>query len=146
MTPKHLALSLGLLIAGGGIFWAGVLTGERRGVNQAVRDIHGWLIPDSVHEYQMLEAGDIEAAKSMCGQRIWTGVEQQDREFPGNEMSVLFREAMPEARRIILVVSNSDWQRLLYGATNHQGRANGRQPFGSETNRTSEAAASRGSP
>jgi len=146
MNPKRIVLSLRLLITGGAIFWAGVLTGERRGISKAVRGVNGWLVPDSVHEYQALEAGDIEAAKLICGQRIWSVVQQQHREFPHNEMSVMFQRAMPEAHRIILVVSNSDWQRLLYGATNQQGEANARQSFRSEINRTSSAAGSRRSP
>ena len=131
-----MTVAVGVVLLAGAVFWVGALLGERRGASQAVRSLNAWLVPDSVHEYQALEAGDIEAAKSICGQRIWAIAEQQGREFSRSEMPAMYQRAMPEARRIILVVSNADLQSLLYNATNWRGGPTEGHPSSPQTNRS----------
>ena len=89
------------------------------------------VIPECVQEYDGLAHGETNKVKRMCGQRLWSFLYSYDREFADGTPPAWFPKWLPEARRIVGVVSNEDWTATM--VTNAQEEALLKQMFG--TNR-----------
>jgi hypothetical protein len=168
MRAKHIALIGGAVVALSVSFFGGMRIGKSREGARVASGNAAYIIPESVREYQAIESGDTDMAKMICGWRLRDYTGMLERNPIRGDVPHELKQALPEAERIIaevysneykvLVVSETNQQSrsvwsnafrsILPGitATNPQGGANGRQPFSSETNRASAAAASRRSP
>ena len=105
------------------ILWAvigltiGIALGEFHGRRSAGHTLTEgtlyWVIPESVNEFDALAHGETNTAKTICGQRVWSFLDLYDRSFAGGTAPAGFIKSLPEARRIVGVISNEDRRAMI---------------------------------
>ena len=91
----------------------GSLLGWKMGVRNTVKNAVYSVIGESVGEYHALAAGETNRARTICSQRIWTYLDLYEREFRGNKEPLWFTRKLPEAQRIVGVISNEDRHNMV---------------------------------
>lgn len=135
MNPETKRLLLSPLIWAVIALTVGVTIGELHGRKVArysyAQSVVYRTIPECVEEYDVLARGETNTVKRNCGQRLWSFVNSYDMEFAGGTPPEWFPKWMPEARRIIGIISNEDRTGLM--VTNAQEAALLRQMYGTNT-------------
>jgi hypothetical protein len=99
-----IALAVGAII--------GELHGRRMGKYTYAQNLVYEVIPECVQEYDGLAHGETNKVARMCGERLWSFLYSYDKEFAGGTLPKWFPKWLPEARRIVSVVSNEDRQAM----------------------------------
>jgi hypothetical protein len=106
----------------------GELHGRRAVEHLSAQNTAYLVIPECVREYDALAHGETNRAKRMCGQWLWPFLDFYEKQLADVDPPTWFPRWLPEARRIVGVVSNEDQCAIV--VTNVQEAAFLRQMFG----------------
>ena len=111
-TKSILRLALAVLL-GIGLFAAGLVVGSLRAYNVCLKDETLFVLPTSYRTYRVLESGDTERAKFLCGSLLATYTEKYDSLFPTGAQSARFEKLLNGARQISQAVRTNTFRRQL---------------------------------
>lgn len=110
LTLSRILLALAFIAIG---FAIGELHGRRWGKHDYAQSVVYGVIPECVREYDGLAKGETNKIMRMCGRRLWSFLYSYDKEFADGTRPTWFPKWLPEARRIVGVVSNEDLRSMV---------------------------------
>jgi hypothetical protein len=113
MTAKNIIPAAVSVLLGICLFGAGVIVGALRAQRVAQKEETLFVLPTSYRAYKVLENGDTERAKFLCGSLLATYTEKYDSLFPTGVHSARFERLLTDARQISQTVRTNAFRRLF---------------------------------